>query len=173
MPLGARAIRAVCGRMAAPEVSRAPLASSRRVQAGCFRLKALLVHRFDHRAKWPAKVRNVSRLGSQTRNALFHSGLGRAKELNRLYSGSNPRCPLWRSAETPRGLGFKLNCPSSPETDRILPSLRKPNSRVGRIPPAARGIGKRWATNSPCLLPTESRSYCLMSATRPPGVSRS
>ena len=76
MPLVARAIRAVCGRMAAPEVSRAPLASSRRVQAGCFRLKALLVHRFDHRAKWPAKVRNVSRLGTQIfPTSKFLSGL--------------------------------------------------------------------------------------------------
>src|SRR2546425_12181603 len=28
-------------------------------------LKALLVERFDQRASWPAKVRNVSRLGSQ------------------------------------------------------------------------------------------------------------
>jgi len=27
--------------------------------------------------------------------------LGYAGELNRLYSGSNPRCPMWRSTETP------------------------------------------------------------------------
>jgi hypothetical protein len=29
-------------------------------------LKTLGVGRFDHRAKWPPKVRNVSRLGSHT-----------------------------------------------------------------------------------------------------------
>jgi hypothetical protein len=30
-------------------------------------LKTLDVDRFDHSASWPAKVRNVSRLGSQTK----------------------------------------------------------------------------------------------------------
>jgi hypothetical protein len=29
-------------------------------------LKTIPVHRFDHRANWAAKVRNVSRLGSQS-----------------------------------------------------------------------------------------------------------
>jgi hypothetical protein len=32
--------------------------------------KTIPVHRFDHRANWAAKVRNVSRLGSQLFNLL-------------------------------------------------------------------------------------------------------
>jgi hypothetical protein len=36
-------------------------------------LKTIPVHRFDHRAIWAAKVRNVSRLGSHIISAEAHA----------------------------------------------------------------------------------------------------
>ncbi len=42
-------------------------------------LKTLGVDRFDHGASWPAKVRNVSRLGSQFYPCVSNTGLSRGQ----------------------------------------------------------------------------------------------
>jgi hypothetical protein len=92
-------------------------------------LKTMRAHEFDQRARWLAKVRNVSRLGSQIASHSFHYALGRAKELNRLYSGSNPRWPLGK--DTGSSASSDPGSRSQPQDRPDLSIAMKANFWVG------------------------------------------